>query len=190
MATISDEYRELLAQLLDSTRKHPIGSRVTDGTDTYTVVAFYIYSSGETAMPLLLSDPDVDDGRLNITGLSELEPLTPAPANPDVTAKARELARSDRESVTRHGNEDILWDNPDSTDQLETVLNFFEADRAWRIAERAQIKAAEERAIRIARVAWGSGNNQSAAGRLLGLDQSRVSRAMTTAHALTGGDTA
>lgn len=182
---------EDLAEILESTRRHPIGSRLTATHATYTVVALRL--SGLTTTPILLADNATSGADWEWTGGLDRETrasLTPAAADPDQAAKARALARQKRDLITSYGSADVLWDNPTATAEIRAVLAYGEVDRAWRLAESAQQKAAEERALAIARVAWDAGGNQSAAGRLLGLDQSRVSRAMETAHRLTGGDTA
>lgn len=187
MAT-SDYTQERAELLFTSAQQHRIGSRVSDGTTGYTIVALIL--GPETVRPYYLADDWETNTQFAWLTQTEMddEDAASIPDDPEIAKRARAHAAAEREFVTRYGAEDVLWDNPTSADQVRRVLEFGEADRAWRIAESAQREAARERAIRIARVAWAAGT-QTAAGRLLGLDQSRVSRAVETAHAATGGDT-
>ncbi|MFB7222422.1 hypothetical protein [Streptomyces sp. NPDC056227] len=168
--------------------QHRIGSRVTDGDTEYTLVALVLGS--DYARPLYLSDNWETNTQFSwVDGKDEIEDFDPAPDNAELAARARAHAATERDYISQHGQMDICLDNPGNAEQVRRVLEFGEADRAWRIAESAQRKAAAERAASIAILARAAGT-QSAAGRLIGLDQSRISRAMDVAHHTTGGHSA
>ena len=188
MTDTSDCTQERAELLFASAQQLRIGSRVTDGTTGYTIVALIL--GKESVRPYYLADDWETNAQFAWLTQSEMddEDAVSIPDDPEIAKRARAHAATEREFVTHHGANDVLWDNPTSADQVQCVLEFGEADRVWRIAESAQRKAARDRALSIAQVAWAAGT-QTAAGRLLGLDQSRVSRAVEAAHAATGGDT-
>lgn len=180
------DYTQNRAELLyTAVQQHRIGSRITDGDASYTLVALNLGSTG--VRPLYLGDDDINQ-RPDFLTLDEIGDVTPLADDAAISQTARVYAVKEREAVNSNGHLDTLWDNPRSAEEIQQVLEYGEADRAWRIAERAQREAAQARAISIARIAWATGK-QTATGRLLGLDQSRVSRAVETARAVTGGDT-
>ncbi|MDX2694899.1 hypothetical protein [Streptomyces ipomoeae] len=166
-------------------RVHPrlgeyrIGSRVTAGTpDTFTLVALRLEGDGDV-FPIYVSDGCVTgrDTQFGILERDDLEDIAPAQDDPEKADAARAWASRDRESITGYGHDAVLFDIPASIDQLWRFLLFCEADREWRIAERAQREAASRRASAVAQVAWTDGS-QSSAARILGLNQSTVSRAV------------
>lgn len=183
----SDQWIQERAQLIyAAVGQHRIGSRITDGDSEYTLVALILGS--DSARPVYLAD-DYEAPRFDWITRDEIGDVDSAPDNAELAARARAHASAERDWISQHGQMDILLDNPGNAEQVRRVLEFGEADRAWRIAEEKQRKAAAERAISIATLARAAGT-QSAAGRLIGLDQSRISRAMEVAHHATGGHSA
>jgi len=162
-------------------REYRIGSRVTcgDQDDTvYTLVALRLNTMGNID-PLYFSDAYVtgDDNQFGELEEDDLEDIQPAPDDPGKASAARAWAIRNRETITRYGDEDVLFDIPATADQLRRFLDFCEADREWRVAEHAMRRAAGRRAYTVAQVAWTDGT-QSSAARILGLNQSSVSRAV------------
>jgi hypothetical protein len=173
------------ASMFTLAQQHRIGSRVTDKDDAYTLVAVILVDPF-TIDPVYVPDHRSGNAEDNIYGSEDLGDTTPAPDDAQLAAAARDCALAARDYLTYYGSEDVLWDNPTSAEQILSVLRLREADEAWRIAEKAQQDAARERAIHISWVSASSGNNQSAAARLLGMDQSRVSRAVEIGRQATG----
>ncbi|MDX2658291.1 hypothetical protein PV402_39585 [Streptomyces scabiei] len=171
--------RQKAERTYPQTQKHRIGSRVTDDSGTlFTLVGLSLEGAYDVS-PIYVSDDYVTgrDTQFGILERDEVEDVVPAPDDPEKANAARAWAAGDRESLTGYGVSYVLFDNPASVDQLYRFLRFCRADREWRLAELAQRKAAAERAVTIAQIVWADGN-QSSTARLLGLNQSRVSRAV------------
>lgn len=181
---------EATASILEDSRKWPIGSRATDGVETYTVVATAITLglTGE-AGPILISDENVAAGRVDFSNLAEVDDwdrtLEALPADEAKAAAALTFTANNRESAAMY-EDYVVFDDPTTPEQIDAIINFGIADREWREIEAQQRQAATKRAIAMAQVAWSSNKNQSTAARLLGVNQSSISRAVDTAEKVTG----
>lgn len=171
--------KEQSEHLYTQAQQYRIGSRAAVDDSHYTLVALEIH--GRTVQPVYVIDTFATAQFAVLNDEDETDELEPAPDDPGRALAARNWAAGQRDQISQYGGTDMLWDNPTSAEQIADVIWFGYADRDWRIAEQAQRATASKRAWRIACVVKSAGDNQSAAARLLGLDQSRVSRAVEAA---------
>ncbi|MEU6054297.1 hypothetical protein ABZ829_28230 [Streptomyces xanthochromogenes] len=179
--------REAAEQLYPRLSEFRIGSRIDfEGTDfPHTLVGIRIDPSLRSdrfdLFPLYVNDDHVE-GRDNQFALLEGEDIDdpairPAPDDPEKASAARAWAIREREYLTNYGFNDVLFDMPASADQLRRWLIFCKADREWREAAQLERQAAKQRSEAVAQIAWTDGT-QSSAARILGYNQSTVSRAV------------
>ncbi|WP_033355485.1 hypothetical protein [Kitasatospora aureofaciens] len=178
----TDRERTRAERLYSSAREYRIGSRVTlDGSPSsrFTLVALELGRG--RVFPLYVDDDCVSgkNTQFGVLDRDEAEHVVPAPDDEEKARAAQAWAASAREDFTHYGQQRVLFDTPASAEQVWRFLQFCEADREWRIAERAQRQAASQRAEAIAQIVWGN-SNQSSTARLLGLNQSTVSRAVAS----------
>jgi len=170
-------------RLYSRTSEYRIGSRIALddlGTPHYTLVGLHLEGD---VLPLYVSDDYVSgrDTQFGVLEHDELdESVLAAPDDPEKAHAARAWAAKNREYLTHYGHDDVLFDIPTSVEQLRRFIQFCKTDREWRVAEHAQRRAASRRAHAIAQIVW-TDDNQSLAARVLGLNQSSVSRAVAAA---------
>lgn len=178
----TDPLHEKAEQIYQKARQYNIGSRITlEGLpeDGHTLVALELQGESDL-FPIYVSDDYVTgkDTQFGVLERDDLEDgILPSPDDPEKTRAARAWAASNREYLTRHGHSYVLFDDPASVEQVLCFLRFCAADREWRLAEGEQRRAAAERGHAIAQIVW-TDSNQSSTARLLGLNQSSVSRAV------------
>ncbi|TQE33154.1 hypothetical protein [Streptomyces ipomoeae] len=181
MTTSADPVRAKAERMYSQVSTYRIGSRIVlDGLEPHTLVALRLEGGGDV-FPFYVGDDCVSglNSQFGVLDRDDLEEgFLPAPDDPEKVRAARAWAANNREYLTHHGHDYVLFDTPASVEHLWRFLRFCEADREWRVAEQEQRKAAAQRAHAIAQVVWTDDNNQSSAARLLGLNQSSVSRAV------------
>jgi hypothetical protein len=163
--------RERTEKLLAKAQAWPVGSRWTeDGDDEPFTIIGFDYDLEE---PLALADEATGGHEFAILSdfVTSPDELTRAADDPDLAERACATARGC--GVPQHLN---LWDTPTTVDQILAASDYREANHAWLSSQRAERAAALARGYEIAAVVGQCGGNQSAAARLLGLEQSRVSR--------------
>ncbi|MHA6764663.1 helix-turn-helix domain-containing protein [Streptacidiphilus sp. PAMC 29251] len=161
-------------KLLAVAQQWPVGSRWTtaDG-DLATVVGF----DCDLEEPWLLADYLLDgEPQLETPENFAGDPSALTRADDDIETADRARALSRGRGVPQHPT---LWDTPATAGQILAVRAFLDATYAQIEADRAARKAAELRSERIAAIA-GLCGSQTAAARLLGIDQSTVSRAINS----------
>lgn len=171
-------------ELYPRLREFRIGSRIDLGEDfPHTLVAIRVDHrlSPVGLSPLYVSD-DYVSGRDHQFGVLDDEDLDdpalrPAPDDTEKANAARAWAIRERERLTYHGFHYVLFDLPASPDQLRRWLNFCVQDEEWRKAAQLERQAAKQRSEALAQIAWTDGT-QSSAARILGYNQSTVSRAI------------
>lgn len=159
-----------------------IGSRIDLGDGDYCTLVALRLDGGMRMRVVALYSPDSRDHQFGVSTLAEMvddtDDVTTAPDDAELSASARRDAMADRELHTWYGAHDVLWDNPTSVEQVERVIAFGVADRAWREAATLEAEALKARSGAIEAVCWSMDSNQSATARMIGLDQSRISRAV------------
>jgi hypothetical protein len=174
-------------RILEKSQEWPIGSRwsLTNEPDSdyrLTVVAF----DCELEEPLFLAD-DFKHGH-EFTTLSEEVGDDPDSAKEQadagaLTRAANDSALAERACAAARGlgvRHFTVWATPATLEQLLAAHEAYEANEAMITATKAARRAEQERNERIAAVVGQCGGNQSAAARLLGIDQSRISRAISS----------
>lgn len=166
---------EQAEKLLAQAQKWPVGSRwtTTDGQNTATVVGFDL----DLVEPWFLDDDLHGQGEYWTLSDFVASPDDLAPATDDTTISDRARSLSRGRGIPQHVT---LWDTPASAGQILAAIAFKEAGDALVAADRAARAAADLRSTRIATVVSHCDGNQSAAARLLGMDQSRISRAISS----------
>ncbi|MFI5831109.1 hypothetical protein ACIA6C_28310 [Streptomyces sp. NPDC051578] len=176
--------------------RSPIGTRYTDGDETYTLVAYrYDDANPKLAIPILVGDSDFDDKEPNwfetlthgsitlevpSSVLAAEDILEIAEADEELSARARaaafkrynEPARDTSDWVSVLAFEDIETD-----EELAAFHRWVKTELALREAQAALARAAEERGYAIGELVALRGSQEKAA-RLIGLNQSSVNRAM------------
>jgi hypothetical protein len=179
--------------------RSPIGTRYTDGTYTYTLVAYSIDPhSPRSAHPLFVDDDDLNNpdphwfdrmtnGSLNLRYVPDIlgdgrdEVLEVAPADPEIAARARAAAVKQYQDRPYRDTGELqrvmAFDDLTSDEELAAFVEFGKAELELRQAQRALERASHQRSERMARIVDLKGSQQAAA-RTLGANQSSVSRAL------------
>jgi hypothetical protein len=179
--------------------RSPIGTRYTDGTYTYTLVAYSIDPhSPNRALPLFVDDDDLNgtdphwfdrltNGALNlmytedILGDGDDEVLEVAPADPEKAAQARAAAIKQYQARPYRDTGELgrvtAFDDLTTDEELAAFIEFGKAELELRKAQWALERVSRERSERVARIADLKGS-QRAAAQTLGINQSTVSRAL------------
>lgn len=173
----------------------PIGTRYTDGEDTYTLVAYSVDPQPRSARPLLIADTDLDakplthwydratKGSIEVLDISDVlaagETLQPAEPDTEKADAARAAFAGRTEPTFRDMSyfSHVTLHADLADDEVSAFLAYATAELELRIAQRELERAAQARAERIALMVRLKGS-QSEAARTLGLNQSTVSRAV------------
>ncbi|MFE6355844.1 LysR family transcriptional regulator [Streptomyces rochei] len=177
--------------------RSPIGSRYTDGDEEFTLVAYSVDPHGQTAFPLFIADADIAagpnthwydqaaKGSIALLEVSDVvgigsEVLHPASPDQERTDAALAALASREEHAFRDTSDFsrvMLHGDLSTEEEVAAFLAYAKAELELRVAQRQLEMASRERSELIARVADLTGSQRRAA-RVLGLNQSTISRAL------------
>lgn len=189
--------------ITDRTRRiedrSPIGTRYRDSStgSYYTLVAYSLdATTPHLAHPILIGDYQFDttrtwydglaDGSVTMESAREIvtddEVLEVAPADPEKSTRARAAAMNRNEESARSTSD--LWsvlafDDLNTDEEIAAFHAWAEAELELRKAEMTLARAARDRAGKLQRIVNLKGS-QAAAGRVVGLNQSSISRSLKT----------
>jgi hypothetical protein len=177
--------------------RSPLGTRYTDGTETYTLVAYLIDPrTPRYARPVFVADDDLANpsehwyDRLANGALpllypedvcDEDEPLTVAPEYPEAAAAARAAAVKQYQARpyrdTGEFGKVMAFGDLATDEEVDAFIDYARAEVELREAQWKLEKVSRERSGKIARI-YDLKGSQHAAAQTLGLNQSTVSRAL------------
>jgi hypothetical protein len=177
-------------------RRSPIGTRYTDGDDTYTLVAYrYDDANPRFALPILIADSELNDGdrtwfetlthgsitlEVPTSILGDDQILEVAEPNDEMADRARTAAVKRYNEPARDTGDFVsvlAFEDLETDEELAAFHQWVTTELALREAQAALSRAAERRGYAIGDLVHLRGS-QDAAARLLGMNQSSVSRAM------------
>lgn len=176
--------------------RSPIGTRYTDGEDTYTLVAYNLDPYRPTdARPYLIADDDLDgprsefdtlnDGSIPMWVVEEIVPdgeaLALAPQDEEKSARAVRAAVRRYNEPPRNSGEThwtLTFADLGTAEGVEAFHQFARAELELRKAQYALADASLERARKLDMVVYREGSQRKAA-KVVGMDQSTVSRVLS-----------
>ncbi|MDH6224383.1 hypothetical protein [Streptomyces sp. MJP52] len=176
----------------------PIGSRYTDGEETFTLVAYSVDPHAGTAHPLFIADEDITkdpasqhwmehatEGSIPLlevpdvvgTGSETLRPAAPDQEKADAALAALTAREEPAFRDTRDFTRVMLHGDLDSEEEVAAFLAYGKAELELREAQHVLERKARERSERLAALNDLAGSQRRTA-RVTGHNQSTISRAL------------